>query len=105
MDPLINSQIPFVTVIVAARNAAATISATLESLERNIPEVPAATVELIFVDGGCTDETMQLVAARSRSLEACARCSYIRADIGVANAYNAGVANAHGRYGMFLNAD
>ena len=105
MEPAINSHSPFVTVIVAARNAAATISTTLDSLERNIPDLPAGRVELVFVDGGCTDETMQLVAARSQSLAAFARCHYIRADVGVANAYNAGVAEARGRYGMFLNAD
>ena len=105
MEPLTDSHLPFVTVIVAARNAAATISTTLDSLERNIPDLPAGTVELVFVDGDCTDETMQLVAARHQTLAAFARCHYVRSDIGVANAYNAGVARATGRYGMFLNAD
>lgn len=99
------SQVPFLTVIVAARNAATTISTTLDSLERNIPDLPVGSVEVVFVDGGCTDETMQLVAARSPALAAFARCYCVRADVGVANAYNAGVAKASGRYGMFLNAD
>jgi glycosyltransferase involved in cell wall biosynthesis len=96
---------PFLTVIVAARNAATTIPATLTSLLRNIQDLPVGTVELVFVDGGCTDETMRLVAARSQSLAAFAQCHYLSAAVGVANAYNTGVAAANGRYGMFLNAD
>jgi len=105
MELKTGSPLPFVTIIVAARNAGATICATLDSLERNIPDLPAGSVEIVFVDGGCTDETMHLIAARSGSLAAFARCYYICANVGVANAYNAGVARANGSYGMFLNAD
>src|ERR1700693_6391970 len=105
MELSTHSHPPFLTVIVAARNAAPTISATLDSLLRNIPDLPAGDVELVFVDGGCTDETMHLVAGRSPPLSAFARCHYLSADPGVANAYNAGVAKARGKYGMFLNAD
>jgi len=101
----LDSRPPLVSVIVAARNAAATISATLDSLERNIPDLPARSVEIVFVDGGCTDETMHVVATRAPSLAAFARCCYVRADVGWANAMNAGVAKATGRYGMFLHAD
>lgn len=105
MELSTDPRVPFLTLIVAARNAAATIPATLDSLQRNIPDLPAGSVELVFVDGGCTDETMRLVAARSQSLAMLARCHYLCADVGVANAYNVGVARANGRYGMFLNAD
>ena len=105
MAVLTDSEVPFLTVIVAARNAAPTIAATLNSLERNIPDLPPGTVELVFVDGGCTDETFRLIAARSQSLASLARCHYLCAEVGVANAYNAGVVRANGRYGMFLNAD
>ena len=90
---------PLVSIIVAARNAEPTIRSCLNSLSANLQEVPEEYWEVIFVDGGCTDATLDIV--RTFSLRKKSLC----APRGISNAYNVGVAAAHGEYTLFLNSD
>lgn len=90
---------PDFTVIVPARNAAATIAATIAS-------VLAQTVrdfELLLIDDGSTDRTLHIM------LEAAAldeRLHVISLDgVGAARARNIGVEHAHGALIAFFDAD
>jgi glycosyltransferase involved in cell wall biosynthesis len=88
---------PSVSVIVPARDAAATLPATLAALEGQRPVDGGH--EVIVVDNGSRDETPQLVAAAGAAL--------IRRERGEGPgaARNAGAAAARGRVLAFTDAD
>lgn len=88
---------PVVSVIVAARDAAATIGATLDALAAQRLDVP---YEVIVVDDGSRDATGAL-AADSRVGARVLRAS----GAGPALARNRGVASARGRILAFTDAD
>ncbi len=91
--------LPLISVIIPARNAAATLSQTLDS-------VSAQTVgdwEVIIVDDGSTDATAAVIesyAARDKRFSALAG----RGE-GAGSARNLGIAAARGKYLHFLDAD
>lgn len=92
---------PELSVIVAARNAAATISPLLDAL---LDQQWDGSHEVVVVDNRSTDATAELVrsvAARD------ARVRLVRAHngIGIAYAKNAGVAGAAGRNLAFCDSD
>ena len=88
-----------VTVITAARNAAAVI-------ERNVRSVATQSLlpaEHIVIDDGSTDATVELVAALAREFP---HLRVIRqANAGAAAARNAGIRVAAARYVAFLDSD
>jgi glycosyltransferase involved in cell wall biosynthesis len=94
-----HTELLFSTIMVC-RNAAVTIDAAIDS-------VAAQTwtgVELVVIDGGSTDGTVQKLAAWAAKLDG--RMSWIsEPDQGVYDAMNKGIVRARGRYLHFLNAD
>lgn len=86
-----------VSIITVARNAAATIGDTLDSVAaQNHPEI-----EHLVIDGASSDDTAAVVAARSTP----ATRFYSEPDAGLYDAMNKGVARATGDLIGFLNAD
>jgi peptidoglycan/xylan/chitin deacetylase (PgdA/CDA1 family)/SAM-dependent methyltransferase len=88
-----------VAVIIPAHNAATTISETLDSLiAQTYPRW-----EAIVVDDGSTDDTAQVVKIYS---ERCANIYlYQQPQRGVSAARNTGIAQSHGEWLLFLDAD
>ncbi len=87
---------PGISVIIPTYNSARYLPQALDSVfAQNYPQV-----EIIVVDDGSTDETSQIIRPyRDRLL-------YLRQEnAGSAAARNAGLAHAHGKYVVFLDAD
>jgi glycosyltransferase involved in cell wall biosynthesis len=89
--------LPLITIIIAVRNAAATVGRTLRSaIAQTYPRK-----EIIVVDGASTDGTQDEVAKFSGAI-----ATFIsEPDKGVADAYNKGIRASHGDWVYFLNAD
>ena len=90
---------PQVTVVIPARNAGATLSATLDSLLAQSSQ----SWEALIVDDGSTDGTAAIIesyAARDGRFS-----RLLGAGQGVSAARNAGLAAARGRWVLFLDAD
>ncbi|WP_375387228.1 glycosyltransferase [uncultured Amnibacterium sp.] len=88
---------PDVSIVVAVRNDAAALDATLRSIERQRPA--AGSVEVVVVDGASTDGT---VAVAERS--AVPDLVISEPDDGIYDAMNKGAARASGTWLHFLNA-
>lgn len=74
------------------------------TLERTILSVQSQTypsIEHVFVDGGSTDGTLDIVRKRARSQD----FWISEKDKGISDAFNKGVAMARGRFVLILNAD
>ena len=102
-EPILSSPLasasppPMISVITIALNAAKTIGATLESVA--IQEECVAQVEHIVVDGGSTDDTLDIVRDYPH-------VRYIsEPDDGIADAFNKGMRLAQGQYLLYMNAD
>ncbi|MEW6386848.1 MAG: glycosyltransferase family 2 protein [Thermodesulfobacteriota bacterium] len=95
--PASTSRPPLISVITACRNAG-------EFLEETVQSVLAQTyphLEYLIIDGGSTDNTVAIIRRYA------ARLAYwhSRPDRGPAQAFNFGLAQARGRWLVFLNAD
>ena len=91
-----------ISVIVPVYQAAATLEESVDSLTA-LPGEYAGSVEVILVDDGSTDgsgELSERIAARSE----CVKVIH-QENKGVAQARNAGMAQAVGKYLMFMDAD
>ena len=89
-------RMPEVTVVVPARNAAATIGRTIDAL---LGQDFEGSSEIVVVDDASTDETAAIAAARG--LEPLS----LEAQTGPSGARNAGVAAGSGRLLAFTDAD
>ncbi len=89
--------IPDVSVVTVARNAAATLPRTIESVQTQ----RGVCIEHVVVDGASTDATPALLARCLREQD----FWISEPDRGIADAFNKGVALARGRAVLFLNAD
>lgn len=90
---------PRVSVVVAARNEAGNVDAILE----RVPELGAGT-ELIFVEGGSTDDTYDVL--QKAVAEASRPCKLLQQDgTGKGDAVRKGFENATGDVLMILDAD
>jgi glycosyltransferase involved in cell wall biosynthesis len=88
---------PRISIITVCLNAADYISQTIESvLSQTYPNL-----EYLIIDGGSRDGTVELI----RRQEARLAYWHSRPDRGLAHAFNLGVAQAHGDWLLFLNAD
>jgi glycosyltransferase involved in cell wall biosynthesis len=91
---------PFISVITVSLNAEATIEDTLVSVSQ---QQRSFDIEHIFVDGGSTDRTRDVIDAWAL------RAGHIRRiyelDHGIFDAMNKGLRAAKGEYIIFLNAD
>lgn len=89
--------VPEVTVVVPAYNAARTIGAAVDSVLNQTFE----DHELLVIDDGSVDSTGEVIAARRDT-----RLTYVRTENqGVSRARNAGLSIAVGRFIAFLDAD
>jgi glycosyltransferase involved in cell wall biosynthesis len=88
---------PLISVIIAIYNGKATLQQCLDS----VTQQTYGNVELIVVDGGSTDGTVDLIAANSQKL-----AYWIsEQDRGIYNAWNKALAQAKGDWICFLGAD
>lgn len=86
-----------VSIIVPAYNAGATLNACLESVLRQT----SRDKELIVIDGGSTDETLEIIEGFSKQLAFWSS----EPDQGIYDAANKGVRRARGDWLYFLGAD
>lgn len=91
-----NNNFPLVTVITVCRNAAATLEQTFASIAaQTYPHI-----EYIVVDGGSTDNTVEMI----RACPAVSRW-LSESDKGISDAFNKGIAMASGEWIGIINAD
>lgn len=91
--------VPLVSIIIPAYNAAGTIDRAI----RSALVQEGAAFEVIVVDDGSTDETLELAA---RSARADARLTVVsQKNMGTAGALNAGIASSSGMFIAALGAD
>ena len=88
---------PLVSIIIAVYNGANTLQDCLDSIKQQTYQ----NIELIIIDGGSTDATIDVLN------EYDAQISYwiSEPDDGIYNAWNKGVVQAKGEWICFLGAD
>lgn len=88
---------PLITIIVAVHNGVATLQQCIDSVaEQSYP-----SKELIVIDGGSVDGTVELIEASSRKID----YWISEPDLGIYNAWNKGLIKAKGEWICFLGAD
>jgi glycosyltransferase involved in cell wall biosynthesis len=92
---------PSISVVLPVRNAAATIEAQLRALAAQALE---ASWELLVVDNGCIDGTLEIVAKWTDEIPL-VRIVDARDVAGLSHARNAGVAAARAEWVAFCDAD
>lgn len=95
-----DAAVPLVSVVIAARNAADTLGMALDSLGGQT----WANIEILVVDDGSTDATVEIIANRARSDD---RVVLLRNTdtSGAYGARNTGIVAARGTYVTFHDAD
>ncbi len=90
--------LPLVSIVTVAFNAAASIEAAIRSVaEQNY----AGPIEYIVIDGGSTDGTLDLIDRHRTVVD----CLVVEPDDGIYDAMNKGLLRARGTYVALLNAD
>jgi glycosyltransferase involved in cell wall biosynthesis len=89
--------IPMISIVVAVLNGKATLQQCIDSVA--MQSYPNR--ELIVVDGGSTDGTVDLLIANREKIA----CWVSEPDRGIYHALNKGVAQSHGEWICFLGAD
>ncbi len=91
------NKFPLISVTTVCFNAAQFIEQTMKSvLSQTYPNI-----EYIIIDGGSTDGTVEIL----RKYEARLAYWHSKSDRGQAHAFNLGLAQTHGQWIVFLNAD
>lgn len=90
-------EVPLISIVVAVRNGAKTLGGLFQS----IVEQKTESVEVIVVDGGSTDDTMEIVKSHGSIV---AR-SISEKDNGIYDAWNKGVRMSRGEWIAFMGAD
>ncbi len=92
-----NGANPLVSIIVAVFNGSATLQQCINSVKQQVHP----NKELIIIDGGSTDGTVNLLTENAGNI------SYwiSEPDRGIYSAWNKGLAQAHGEWICFLGAD
>jgi glycosyltransferase involved in cell wall biosynthesis len=88
---------PLITVIIAVYNGAATLQQCIDSVLRQTYQ----NIELIVIDGGSTDTTLNVLTPYLDRLD----YWISEPDKGVYDAWNKGLAQTHGDWVCFLGAD
>jgi glycosyltransferase involved in cell wall biosynthesis len=88
---------PIISVIIATFNAEKTLEICLDSIAVQKDE----WIELIVMDGGSTDRTNEILANNGNLID----IVISEKDRGIYDAWNKGVALAHGEWIMFIGAD
>ena len=87
---------PLFSIITVTWNAAAVIKPTLDSVQRQT----SSDYEVLIIDGASTDDTLAIV----RQASIANLRIFSEPDNGLYDAMNKGIAQARGRYLIFLNA-
>lgn len=90
-----------VSVVMAVKNAYELVNTSWDSWQAALP----LAVELVIVDGGSTDGTRELLAARSTALGNKAVTVVARDDSSIAEAWNNAIPAAKGSWLLFIGAD
>lgn len=88
---------PIVSIIVSVLNGKTTLQQCIDSVERQT----YPNRELIVIDGGSRDGTLELLAENGGKISAWVSAP----DRGIYNAWNKGLALAQGKWICFLGAD
>lgn len=88
---------PRITIITVVRNGGELFTATVDSVAAQ--DYPS--IEFIIIDGGSIDCTLEIIRANADRISAWKS----EPDLGIADAFNKGIALATGDYLLFLNAD
>lgn len=92
-----NDHRPLVSIVTVVRNGAATFECAMQSvLTQEYPRV-----EYIVVDGGSTDGTLDIIRSRDDRIAVWVS----ETDAGISDAFNKGIAFAHGDIVGILNSD
>lgn len=92
------AQSAFFTILTASLNCGSTIRSTLESIRSQT----FSSAQHIVIDGGSTDATLDIIKEFNGTYD----LSWISGpDGGIAEALNKGLARAHGRYILVIQAD
>jgi GT2 family glycosyltransferase len=100
-DAAPGGSVPVASVVLCLRNAAATVEAQLEALALQDMAEPW---ELVIVDNGCTDDTMEIVDRWTARIPG-ARVVEARDRAGLGHARNVGVGEARGALVAFCDGD
>lgn len=92
---------PLISVIIPAYNYAEKISRAVESVVAQLGE---AAADLLVIDDGSTDQTLQVLERLQAQHQGCFRI-ISKANGGLATVRNLGIKEAKGRYLVFLDAD
>ncbi len=88
---------PKVSVIVAVYNGGKTFEACLKSIQKQLYK----NIEIIIIDGGSTDNTMQIVVAYKDMIKYCES----KKDKGIYHAWNKALQHVTGEWVCFLGSD
>ena len=94
---MINNPIPLITVIVAVFNGAKTMEQCIESIINQTYQ----NKEIIIIDGGSTDGTIELLKSNNKKITYWSS----EKDKGIYNAWNKGLLQSKGDWICFLGAD
>ena len=91
-----NSAVPIFSIIIPAKNEEGTISACISSIKAT--DTPAQSYEIIVVDNGSTDATMEIAQNHGAA-------TYRKPDFTISALRNFGASEASGKILVFLDAD
>lgn len=88
---------PTLTIITVVKNSCDTLEQAITSvINQKTPEI-----EYVVIDGGSTDGSTEIIEKYSNAID----YWHSKKDRGISDAFNLGIANAHGRFIGILNAD
>lgn len=91
------NELPLLTIVTVSFNSERSLSRTIQS----VMEQTYRNIEYVMIDGGSTDGTVDIIREWEH------RLSYWHSakDGGISDAFNLGIAAAHGTYVAFVNSD
>jgi len=92
-----DAPIPLISIIVAVYNGANTLQRCIDSIARQ----SYANKQLIIIDGGSNDGTLELLQANQQYID----FMLSEPDTGISNAWNKGLVHVKGQWVCFLGAD
>jgi len=86
-----------ISIIVATYNSEKTLEKCLDSIinQKN------SSIELIIIDGGSTDQTLEILSRYNKNID----CLISEIDDGIYDAWNKGIKVANGKWMMFVGSD
>lgn len=98
----LDQDLPGVTIVIPARNAANTIGRTLDSLENQATKIP---LDILIIDNKSDDQTINIVSAHPIGRRRTVRVIVQKTQSGLASSYNVGWRNAQYNKIIYMHAD